>query len=204
MKVATLGFAILVVVVLAAVLLAVFARPFLRTAIIEPLAYAVWLGQLVVQAIPPALIWMVLVVIGFYVAARTLAGAVTRRSRHREPLVPHEGPVKVWAETIEGASEGPYYRDRLARRLSRVMVDVLAHQSRSSADQIRAGLASGALAIPDDVRAFLEPRAAIRHRGARERVLSWLRMQPRTLPDPTRVIKYLENELETAHGDRPG
>ena len=197
-----------VLVLVACALLIVVARPFLREAIVEPLEYAVWLARLALAAVPQSVWWMLLVVIGSYVAMRALSrGVRLRRGRHRAPVTP-PGPVQTWAKHIERASQGNYYRERLVHRLGRVTVAVLAHTRRAPADQIRRGLATGQLDVPQDIHTYTVPearhlRASLRRRGLLGFKRHFVMPGPavHTGPGLEHVIRFLESEMEVECGD---
>jgi hypothetical protein len=200
---------VLVASVLLIVLLIVLARPFLREAIVEALAYAVWLGRLALLAVPQVVWWMLLVVIGSYVAIRTLLRGLGARPRGRDHApVAGPGPVRTWAKHIEQASQGDYYRERLASGIGRVTVAVLAHTRRAPADEIRRGLAAGQIDLPQDIRAQIGSGAE--YLGARLQGRGWRRLLGRfARPRPTdyastdleRMIRFLESEMEVECGD---
>jgi len=62
----------------AAIGLAVLLRDLVREALVEPLAYLLWLVRLELESLPQAIAWVALIVIGLLLAGRSLVAGAAR------------------------------------------------------------------------------------------------------------------------------
>jgi hypothetical protein len=187
-------------------------RDVAREMIVVPLLYFLWLGRLLWQSLPQALLWILFLVLGLYVAAKSLS--VERdRTRRGGPVrgsakdeVGYPGPVAVWARRVELARHREYYRWYLAQQLGRLAQEVLAYRARLALDQVEPPqvLREDRLDIPPKIRAYFEvgqrltPPRYVRFPRL-SRLISRLRSPAEDSPlslDPERVIRFLERQLE--------
>ena len=183
-----------------------------REMIVVPLLYFLWLGRLLWQSLPQALLWILFLALGLYLAAKSLSVGRDRTHRMRPVRKPaideagYPGSVAVWARRVELAGRREYYRWYLAQHLGRLAQEVLAYRARLAPDQVKSHqvLREDRLDVPPEIRAYFEAGQQLtpprRVRFPRlSRLASRLRSPAESPPldlDPERAIRFLERQLE--------
>jgi hypothetical protein len=178
----------------ASIILAYFLRDVVYELLVVPLAYCLWLAQLLYLAIPQLVKWVVLLIllfIGVLWKLLPVAPAAPRREADRRRL---EGPVESLASGIHRSSKSNYFKWQLAHRLGRLDRRILDASMRPEgllepSEAVRQFLAAGR------DQSFVDfPTPARRFR----------RRAPTALDaDPQEVIHYLELQMESSHGSQP-
>lgn len=188
-------------VLLSVVPLALVLRSFARDSIVTPVLYLLWLGHLLLQSIPQALLWALLLVISLLIFARSLikghrpTGEVHKAERDRP------GQVTVWARRIHMMSRGSYYQWSLARYLRRLFLAVMAYRERLSRERTRVLLGAGKLDVPPRIRLYLEAAlepTSLRPLNLFARLSQLLRLSKQESAldlDPETVVRFLEEQI---------
>jgi len=130
----------------------------LREALIVPLLYAYWYGQLLIEALPQWLIWgafvafAVLLTMGAW--ARLLDDEAEGRTRSSDAEM---GEVAALAERFHLSIRGGYFHRRIRQRLRDLVGDVVAERDRRSPDRVKAELGERRDGLPDAVQPLYEP-----------------------------------------------
>jgi hypothetical protein len=191
---------LLVLVLALSVPLALLLRPVARDVVAQGVLDWVWGVRRSFEGLPQTGLW-----IGFVALAILLAlGSLLRRPRppppEPSPTGKPPGPIEVLRERIEHSREIEYARRSLVRRLRALTLEALAHQHRSSVQEMRQRLDRGALDVPPEVQAYLRMEAA--EAGRARKLLSRIRRQTwpgarRAAIDPTleETVRFLESLL---------
>ena len=126
----------------------------LRDALIVPLLYAYWYGQLFVEATPQWLIWGSFVILALAVMAAAgfrLIQDPSRAPRRQHREVPM-GEVEALAERFRLSIRGGYFHRRLRQRLRDLASRVLASRQRRSSERVRAELSRRPDQLPEAIR----------------------------------------------------
>ena len=192
-------------VLLLAIPLALVLGGFARTAVVVPILYILWLGDLVLKSIPQVLFWALLLSIALLVSMRSLVKSQSARPPVHEVALDHPGQVEVWAKRIDAMTRGGYYEQLLAQHLGGLFLAALAYRERISRREVRQRLEAGELDVPSEIQAYLQAGLgweSPRPLGLFARLMRRLRSDAHTSPldlDPERVVGFLERRLDIAH-----
>jgi hypothetical protein len=173
-----------------------------QEAVVVPIWYVIWIGQLLFHAIPQSLLWALLFAIALVVAVRSLLKHPQFEEKPEiEPI--YTGQVRVLLRWIQHHEERDYFKQRLAQHLGRLTLETLAHQRRLTLGEIRWHL--GSLDAPPEIQAYLEAGLTPmppRPDGLLSRLLHGLGLRRVTSPldlDPEIVVQFAERQLGTTH-----
>jgi len=173
-----------------------------REAIVVPIWYVIWMGQLLFRAIPQALLWALLFTIALVVAVRSLRKRPQFEEKPEiEPI--YTGQVHVLLRWIQHREKRGYCKHRLAQHLGRLTLETLAHQRQLTSGEIKWHL--GSLDAPPEVRAYLQAGLTptpSRPGGRLSRLLDRLGWRRATSPldlDPEIVVQFVERQLGVTH-----
>jgi hypothetical protein len=181
-------------VVLVSAILAYLLRDVMYQLVVVPLAYSLWLLEVVYLAIPQLLKWVLLVVLLFLGIIWKLIPDMPASPKPRSPRRSIEGRVESLAIGIHRSRTSNYFKwqvanrlGRLARRISdtRALPEALERGSPSIQGYLAAGLNQSFVDFPT-------PRAR------------FARRLPTPLDiDPGAIVEYLESRMELSHDGRP-
>ena len=189
-------------VLLLAIPLTLALRNFARDVIVVPVLYILWFGHLIVQSIPQAILWVLLLVIALFISARSLIKSQSPTGEAREVQADRPGQVTAWARQIHRMTRGSYYEWSLAQHLGRLSLAVLAYRERLSREQIRQHLQAGKLDMSPEVQAYLQAGLSpflSKPISLLSRLVRRLRPSVHTSPldvDLEKVVRFLEKQLE--------
>jgi hypothetical protein len=173
---------------LLALLVAAAVRGVVAEFVVAPLLYLGWGTQTLFASLPQALPWTLLVLAGIVLAATSLPAPRLPALARRSPTEA-SGRVAEWRRLISLTTRDEYSRWRAAQRVAHIAVEALAEREHGSPQQARRLIEGDALAVPDDVRAYLraglnayQPQPGARGRIVRggpldvelRRILDWI------------------------------
>jgi hypothetical protein len=203
--------AVALLVFAVALALLLLLRQTVREAVVVPILYLAWLGNLVFRSIHQAIFWAL-----FSLAVAVLLfTSLPRRSRPRRAATrpvgraPENRRVATWAALaarLADESRADFFASREFRKL---IVSVWAYRVNLSPMELESDIRSGVLEVPPEWRFYFQasPRPQEAHRGVLRRVLRRLRSAFRVGgPRPARssyphlhvLIQSLEAEQEVA------
>jgi hypothetical protein len=200
------------------IVLTIFLTDFVREAIVVPISYILWLGNLVLKSISQILLWAWLPVIAFFIALRSLSTAKKdkpiRIVSEAETRYPRRQRVDFWVIQIH-QSHGYFGRTRFAEHLGRLILDILAYQERITPWEIEQRIENGDLEVPPVVRSYLHEKRRRYSEGSGglyQRLRRWLKNAVTILikgrssvrpashhPDLETVVAFLEKQLEVEY-----
>jgi len=165
--------------------------------LIMPFLFIVWVGQLLFETIPQAIIWGLFVAIALLIAGCSLfkRSALSPTAPRLQP--PPEGRIESWARLIEQSKQETYYRWQLAQPLQELAIDVLAYRQRSTPRQIKQQLVGNPLDLPPEIQAYLQASMTSFSHLLADRS----RFRPGSAPTPLdlaleEIVQYLEDQLD--------
>jgi len=193
--------ALIAATLLLTVILALALPDLTREAVIVPIWYVIWIGQLLFHAIPQAILWALLFTIALVVAVRSLLKRPPLEEKPEiEPI--STGQVHALLRWIQ-SQEGDYFKHCLAQHLGRLTLETLAHQRRLTLMEIRPLM--GSLDASPEIRAYLQagltpmpPRPG----SFLSRLLHGLGLRRATSPldlHPEIVVQFVEHQLGVTH-----
>lgn len=191
------GLALLLTVLLTWIL-----QDFVRETLVDPILYIIWIVQLAVGMLSQALIWAVFLLIFLFLAIRSLWQISPAATKTHTPETRRRGRVGVWQRWIDLASRDRYSKWRLARHLGDLSVDVLAHESRLTPEEVREQVSAGQLTAKPEVLNYLS--AAVSTQTLRD----YITLDERRFGTPTsrldidleQIAQFLEAQLEVSRG----
>ncbi len=194
-----------VLVLLLTVLLAFLLQDVARDWIAVPLARTLQLGNFVLGAVPQIVFWVLLLVIGLLVAARSLMEHRERSSSVERVQGVYPGRVRTLLRWVQHEPESVYWRKQLAYHLARLATELQAYRQKRALEPFNWRL--DGLDAPPKIRAYLQ--AGLTPSSSSDlslisRFARWLRSQ-RTASsldfDLESVVQFLEGQLEVHHGN---
>ena len=183
----------------------------LRRAVVAPLATILEAALRLYQAVPPAVLWLLVILLAYLLASASWIGAAGDwlTNRRRPESTAEEattGRVAYLARWLGRRRRGSYSRHYVKRIVSELAVEHLAQARRLTMPEVKLALETNVLGLPPDVNAYLlaglsawplEPSGGL---GA------WLRSrlggEPTEPPDTETeaVVRFLEDELNAPRG----
>ena len=190
------------IILLISVPLALVLHEFTREVFLSLLMRISLYGRLYMDSLPQPILWVMFIVIAIVIAARSLLKRRSTPEATSEATKLRMGRVHNLMQAINRTSEGLYFKWRLAQHLLGLTVNMLAHQERTSPNQMRERLKSGGLDAPSEIKAYLlagltpvlsTPSNLLTR--LRQAIMPTHRISPLDL-DPEKVIQFLEDQLE--------
>lgn len=185
--------ALFAVLLLGSLVLAYFLRDLIYELVIVPLAYTLWWGGLIYQAVPQLVKWIVLLVTLAIVVIWRLIPDLEVAPQVKQPRRRIEGRMETLVVGIARARSSNYFKWQLANRLGR-LARRMSESPRSTpgsdspVDAVQRYLAAG---LNQSFVDFPTPRGPFSPR------------RPTALDvDPAEVIAYLESRMEQSYAGR--
>jgi hypothetical protein len=192
-------------VLLVTVLLLPVFRDFARDVLLPELWSVVLVVRIVFASLPQLPMWLLFVVLILFIAAASLLGPPGDIPERFDSPRDRAGQVAVLAERIRRVGDGEYYRWDLARQLSTLILDVMAHDRRTSRTDLQRRLRTEQLGIPPEVMEYLRSGQApiytlsmLPFKRLRRILSAGARSDPLD-PDVEHVVEYIEGLVEVEH-----
>ncbi|BCX02086.1 MAG: hypothetical protein KatS3mg053_0024 [Candidatus Roseilinea sp.] len=135
-------------------------RDAVREAVVIPLAYAVWLTDLLLRSLPQSLFLAVLLIISVVIVLRGLlqAGARSGDPPLRSVAGSARSRLGFWARQLGNLDHSQFAREQTAQEMRSLMLKTLAHTHQLDPNEVMARLRSGTLNVPPEIEALLRNR----------------------------------------------
>ncbi len=127
----------------------------LREAMARPVLLLIWYAELMLRSFPQALFWGILLVAALLVAARSLSSGPKVKPPDGPAPVSPRGRVETLAFWVDEAPAGRYFKQRLARHLLDLLLQVRGYDKPPSASRLTEMLGSDELGLPPEAQAYL-------------------------------------------------
>lgn len=192
-------------------LLAFTYRDVLRSMVLVPLAYLIFIFRLIASSIGQQTLWISFVVLSSIIAVISLV--MHREEQTEEPSVEHKYPTRLqtWMRTVRRKERSAYFKWSLAQDLSNLFVEAIAYRLGLSHSEAVRQLEAGKVDIPLDTLAYLRisqkpfsqtGMANYENRSWFSQVWKAISKQPAPLPqkspldlEPEKIIRDLEDYL---------
>ncbi|MBI5840338.1 MAG: hypothetical protein HZB19_09570 [Chloroflexi bacterium] len=187
---------ILAVVMLSAIL-AFALRDVIQRTIVLPILYLWWVLGIVYHSIPQFVLWVVLVVLVFFVAAGSVIPDDQFRGAKKDERKRGGGPIESLAVWIGKTRGGIYYKWLVAHRLGKLARELLAQREGRGRSKSFGRLNGRDWNPPDEVDAYLESGLNGSFSAYPQPRWPWLpaRKSPLDL-SPQDAVEFLESEME--------
>lgn len=177
-------------------------RDVVRESVVIPLAYAVWLADLLLKSLPQSLFLAVLVLVSAVVVLRGLlyTPPLPRQFMPRQDRSGFRSRLDFWTRRLNALDASPFAQEQSAQEMRNLVLRALADQL--DPDEVAAAVRNGALAVPPEVgalllnwRDWLSDDAAASHAWW-ERLREALRPDRRSAAESARINRKLEAVVE--------
>jgi hypothetical protein len=173
---------------------------FVQNVILVPIAYYIWLGNILLNALPQSYFLTFLIVISAIIAIpslRRVRQSVWRADKSQDLV---EGDVALWEERLSLLASGAYTEQRFAYHLGRMVLQLIAFEERLPIRTVIAQIEKGGFNMPDDVRHYVLTGVDMGSLSTKlplpQRIIHWLkRINP--VKQKTLTTKQYENILPT-------
>ena len=129
---------------------------FVHDVILVPIAYYIWLGKIIIGALPQKCFIIALVIAGITIILPSLRRSRRRIWTARQSVENIRGQVSVWEERLRLLTKGNYSDTRFAYHLGHLVVQILAYEERLPIRDTINAIENGSFAtMPEDVRAYV-------------------------------------------------
>ena len=170
--------------------------------------YALWHVNLQLKSIPQDAFWALLLCLAAALAVASLFGRRTpRRVEGEQPERPR-GLVRPLAHSVRRAKEAYYFRWRLARQLSALIVEAIDTSGQSGAGSKRQWWLKNSQNVPPEIRAYIEAALWGGFLRSAQTMPPWRRaLSPGQARFPIdldleTVVRFLEDQVEGADEHR--
>lgn len=189
----------LLILALVLLLVAAFlARDVMRDIVVRPMLLGLWQAWNMTQGFPQVLIWAIFVATVPVIAVFNLVVSGRPQEAEKPPVAPRPpGQIQTLAVWIQQASAGDYFKTRLYRHVSNITLDTLGYREQLSDKEVRARLKSGELRLDPTILTSIKQgwRQKVWQTSDREASKSSSDIDPQL----TKIIEFLETELELEH-----
>lgn len=176
-----------------------------------PLAYLIFVFQLIAGSVGQETLWISFVVFSSLIAIISLAAR--RETLPEEPPVEHKYPTRLqtWIDTVNRYERSPYFKWNLAQDLSNLLIEAIAYHQGTSRHEISQQVQAGEIDLPEDIIKYLQiSQKPFNHTGnfptnhSNRLFHFWHHKIKRDFPDTLKspldiehkkIIDYLENYL---------
>jgi hypothetical protein len=176
---------------------------FVRDGILLPIAYLLWLLNIIVEAIPESYFLAGIVAIGIYIALRSLGRDDRRRKKIASRTFYARGNLTLWADRLRLVARGSYSRQRFRYHLGRLALDILAHEYRMSSNELATRIREGNFEVPGEIEVYIESAVNSRYLTRQfrfqvlARLIAWLRRQLR-FGQTSDNLQEIDSEIDQA------
>ncbi len=182
----------------AGIYLALNVRTLVREMILLPAAYAAYFIGRVLASLHQPTVWAVFLAVAGFGALASLVRFQRRRVQQEREKESYPGRIETFAHWLEMKSNSPYFNLRLARHLSELALDVLAHTEGVTREDAVRSLVAPDSDVPPAIAQYI--RAAYFSGVRRRRGLSRALMRQDPAPDaldlpPAQLLEFLERRI---------
>jgi len=206
---------ILAVILVTNIILAIVFRDFVRENVLIPILYMFWYVRLFLKSLGETCLWPLLLTILVVISLRILRSkkksdeGIQGYSAERGQY--EEGRVGFWMKFIRRKAMGIESLSFTSIRLKDLVLSVLAYKENSTTSQLEGEIAEGKLITPEEVQVLFQMRDEETQRTIEppalfSRFISWIKTRssshiPSNTSDMSKLVQYLEEQLEIEHDD---
>lgn len=181
-------------------------RDAVREAVVIPLAYAVWLTDLLLRSLPQGLFLAVLLIISAVIVLRGLLQVGARDGEMSFRPVTHSPRSRLgfWTRQLNNLDHSQFAREQASQEMRNLVLRTLAHMHQLDPNEVMARIRSGALSLPPEIEALLRNwqgwLQVERRDGRRTLVSLWRRLRTALQPArrPPDYAASINDTLEAA------
>lgn len=176
----------------------------IRRFIVQPIFEVGFYVFKVYTALPQQLVWLLLILVGFWVAIEVVVKVRAVKRPGLEPRRYYPSRVENWGRWLNLASQGELYRLKVARELGHLTLMALANREGQSLANVRRGLQNGDIHLPD---ATIKIINSVPEGNSINPILKYFHRYIQAGPHSSfqqeveETVRYLESELEVQSGE---
>jgi hypothetical protein len=128
---------------------------FVQNFILIPIAYYVWLGNIIIKALPESCFLTLLIVLSLLLIVPSLRRGRRPIWRPRPAQTKVEGEVTIWEQRLQLLIKGSYTENRFAYHLGHLVLNILSYEERLPIRSVIHNLENGAFNMPNKVRNYI-------------------------------------------------
>jgi hypothetical protein len=131
-------------------------RDVLRSMVLVPLAYIIFVFRLIAGSIEQQTLWMSFVVLSIIIAVINLS--MRRKVQPEETAVELKYPTRlqIWIDTVSRNEHSQYFKWNLAQDLSNLFIEAIAFHHNTSMQHVRQQVQAGNIDLPPDIIEYLQ------------------------------------------------
>lgn len=182
-------------------------RDIARRQIAVPLAYVLWVGDIVFRIVSQVAVWTVFLMIVSFMAIRSILRSRSERYTRRPVRTQSLGRVYELTKLITFARKWHYSHWNLAHYVAELETDVLALHGHGDPREIQQRLRAGTIDMDEEVLAYFQLGLSKYALSEQKSLITRIKerfglVQPADLSatlDLERVVAFLEHQLEISH-----
>lgn len=183
---------------------------FIRDAIVMPIYYVLWVGDLTLKSVPQEVLLAFLILLCILIGFNTLGKVRAKRLIDNNERARAVAGTRYlfWKRIYSHLDSSQLSRNHFASETRRLILSILAYQEGVDTFEIERMISDGILSVPDSVRKLIlkqEMQAPIRPQKAVEGVILRLRylifgaapeIDPQIDPQTDEIVSFIEQRLE--------
>jgi len=137
------------------IILAFTYQDVLRSMVLVPLAYLIFVLRLIAGGIGQQTLWISFVVLSTIIAVISLAMRGEVQHEEPDPKLKYPTRLQTWLNALGRKERSQYFKWNLARDLSNLVIEAIAFHQGTSIQQIHQKIMADHLELPSDIREFL-------------------------------------------------
>jgi hypothetical protein len=148
---------LIALVLIATAALTILLRDTVREAIVIPLAYALWMGDILLSSLPQGLLLGLLIVLCIGIILRSALKSDRFEPEPRPQVITgqHHSRLLFWARQLSRLEDSQFAVEKLAAELKKMLLKILSSQENLTEDEVIDAVRSGTLAVPADIRTLI-------------------------------------------------
>ena len=142
---------LVLVIILLTVILAVWFDDFVDQVFLQPLAYLIFVGQVVFRSFHQGVVWISFIVIAVLIDVLVLVPEMSPPSKPKDKEWDYPDRVHIWERHISAMNEGSYLRISLEDHLADLIIDALSYHNGERAEVLIQQFRAGEIVLPSEV-----------------------------------------------------
>lgn len=180
-----------VAISLLTIVLVIWFDDFVDQAIVQPIAYLIFVSQLVFGSFHQGVVWISFILIALLIAMMILIPELAPSSRSKEEEWDYPDRIHIWERHIQAMNQGDYIRISLEDHLADLILDALSYRDGTRVDEVLNQFRAGDLDVPPEVHhlivAGFQP--------------SLLDERKKYSYHPEEIVRFLESRIDLSHRD---
>jgi hypothetical protein len=180
-----------VAIILLTIVLAIWFDDFVDRVIVQPVAYLIFILQVVFGSFHQGVVWVSFILIALLTAMMILIPELSPPTKPKEPEWDYPNRIHIWERHIWAMNQGDYIRIGLDAHVADLILDALSYRGRIREDEVIKAFRRGELKVPPEVHhlivAGFQP--------------SLLDERKKYQYHPEEIVRFLEARIDLSYED---